>query len=82
MNSPFEIHRLNPPRNWDRSGLPVWTYLNEEMFELEAEELFRRHWQLACNVSDVPQPGCYISFDLVGEPVSYTHLTLPTICSV
>lgn len=67
MNSPFEIHSLNPPRNWDRSGLPVWTYLNEEMFELEAEELFRRHWQLACNVSDVPEPGCYISFDLVGE---------------
>ena len=24
----------------------------------------------------------YLTFDLVVRPVSYTHLTLPTICSV
>jgi phenylpropionate dioxygenase-like ring-hydroxylating dioxygenase large terminal subunit len=44
-----------------------WTYINEELFELEAEELFRKHWQIACHTSDIPKQGSYITFDLVGE---------------
>eukprot|EP00969_Alexandrium_andersonii_P101972 4501276-Alexandrium_andersonii.AAC.1 len=26
--------------------------------------------------------GCFAQRGLMGQPVSYTHLTLPTICSV
>lgn len=55
------------PENWDRSGLPPWTYHSEELTELEKEVLFRRHWQLACHVSDVPEKGSYITFDLAGD---------------
>ncbi|MGE3829819.1 MAG: aromatic ring-hydroxylating dioxygenase subunit alpha [Parvibaculaceae bacterium] len=50
-----------------RSGLPPWTYFNRELFDIEQEELFRRHWQLACHVSDVPQPGDWCTFDIAGE---------------
>ena len=28
------------------------------------------------------EPGAQFDFELTKEPVSYTHLTLPTICSV
>lgn len=56
-----------PPANWDRRGLPGWTYFNEELLELETETLFRRHWQLACHVNDVPEPGDYLTFDVAGE---------------
>jgi len=31
------------PNNWDRSGLPGWSYDNEELFALETDLLFRRH---------------------------------------
>ncbi len=55
------------PENWDRSGLPAWTYFNEELHEIEKEVLFRRHWQLACHLSDVPEPGSYQCLDMVGE---------------
>ncbi len=55
------------PEAWDRSGLPAWTYTNEELTEIEKDVLFRRHWQLACHLSDVPEPGDYITFDMVGE---------------
>ncbi|MFO1090245.1 MAG: aromatic ring-hydroxylating dioxygenase subunit alpha [Hyphomicrobiales bacterium] len=51
----------------ERGGLPAWTYFNEEFLSLEKEELFRRCWQLACHVSDVPEAGDYVSFDIVGE---------------
>lgn len=55
------------PENWDRSGLPAWTYFNEELHEIEKDLLFRRHWQLACHQSDVPEPGSYQCLDMVGE---------------
>ncbi len=56
-----------PPQGWDRSGLPGWTYFNEELLELEIEELFRKRWQLACHVNEVPNPGDYTTFDLAKE---------------
>ncbi len=55
------------PENWDRSGLPAWTYFNDELLSLETEVLFRRHWQLACHQADLPEPGDYVCFDLCGE---------------
>jgi len=39
MNLHIPSSKLKPPPNWDRSGLPSWTYFNDELFELEAEEL-------------------------------------------
>ncbi|ESR24548.1 aromatic ring-hydroxylating oxygenase subunit alpha [Lutibaculum baratangense] len=55
------------PNDWDRRGLPAWTYTSEEMFEVEKEELFRSRWQLACHVNDVAEPGRYLCFDIAGE---------------
>ncbi len=53
--------------DWDRRGLPAWTYHSEAMLKLEIEELFLNHWQLAGHVSDAPKPGSYFTFDLAGE---------------
>lgn len=55
------------PKEWDRRGLPGWTYFSDELLELEKEELFRKHWQLICHVSDVAEPGSYVAQDIVGE---------------
>ncbi|PWE34246.1 ring-hydroxylating oxygenase subunit alpha [Maritimibacter sp. 55A14] len=57
----------SPPVNWDRSGLPGWTYSSRELFDLELATLFRTHWQLAGHVSDLPEPGDYICFDIGHE---------------
>jgi len=64
---PSKINSLAPPPDWDRRGLPGWTYFNHELLELEKEELFRKRWQLACHVNDVPEPGDYITFDVAEE---------------
>lgn len=55
------------PEDWDRSGLPAWTFFSEELTEIEKEVLFRRHWQIACHVSDIPDPGCFVTLDIAGE---------------
>ncbi len=56
-----------PSRDWDRRGLPGWTYHSDAFRELEAARLLLNHWQIACQVSDVPQPGDYTTFDLVDD---------------
>lgn len=55
------------PDNWDRRGLPGWSYHSPAFLELEKEFLFRNHWQIACHISDVPEAGDYLAFDAVGE---------------
>ena len=57
------------PGGWDRSGLPPWAYSNSELLELEKELLFRCHWQLAGHVANLPEPGDFLTFDMVGERV-------------
>ncbi|MEO1198568.1 MAG: aromatic ring-hydroxylating dioxygenase subunit alpha [Pseudomonadota bacterium] len=55
------------PEVWDRRGLPAWTYNSEELLELESDLLFRRHWQIVCHESHLPDPGDFQTLDLVGE---------------
>ncbi|HEY7840570.1 MAG TPA: SRPBCC family protein [Gammaproteobacteria bacterium] len=47
--------------------LPAWVYRNEEFFRLEKEHLFMPAWQIVCHTSDLPQPGSYVSFELMKE---------------
>lgn len=56
-----------PPNDWDRRGLPGWSYHSPALLELEKEHVFRNHWQIACHVSDVPNAGDYLAMDAVGE---------------
>jgi carnitine monooxygenase subunit len=55
------------PPDWDRKGLPAWTYRSEALFALERERLFLTHWQLAGHEADIPAPGDWLAFDLMGE---------------
>ncbi|MGB3899146.1 MAG: aromatic ring-hydroxylating dioxygenase subunit alpha [Mesorhizobium sp.] len=55
------------PNDWDRRGLPGWSYHSQALLELEKEHVFRNHWQIACHVSDIPEAGDYLAMDVVGE---------------
>lgn len=55
------------PNDWDRRGLPGWSYHSDALLELEKEHVFANHWQIAGHVCDVPEPGDYLTMDMVGE---------------
>ena len=55
------------PNGWDRGGLPAWTYHSPALFALEREQLFLRHWQIVGHVSDLPAPGDWLGFEMLGE---------------
>ena len=61
------VEKSNFNNTEDRYGLPGWTYFSPSLFEVEAEKLFRQHWQLVCHESDVANKGQFITFDLVNE---------------
>jgi phenylpropionate dioxygenase-like ring-hydroxylating dioxygenase large terminal subunit len=65
--SELAARALPAPRDWDRRGLPGWTYHSEALFALEREHLFLTHWQIVGHVNDIPAPGDWLAFDLLGE---------------
>jgi phenylpropionate dioxygenase-like ring-hydroxylating dioxygenase large terminal subunit len=62
---PFATQQV--PNEWDRSGLPGWTYHSDALFALEREKLFLTHWQVAGHECDIPIPGDWLSFEMLGE---------------
>lgn len=64
MQSEVKIQDRN---DWDRRGLPGWTYHNPALLDLEMAEIFLTHWQIVGHVSNVPKAGDYIAFDLGPE---------------
>lgn len=61
------VRDITIPNDWDRSGLPGWCYHSAALLDLEKQHVFREHWQIACHVSDIAEPGNYITLDIVGE---------------
>ena len=53
--------------DWDRNGLPGWSYHSDALFDLESEELFKRHWQYVCHVNEISKVGSFKTIDRVGE---------------
>lgn len=50
-----------------RPLMAPWTYGNQEFFDLEVEQLFKRNWLLAGHVSELRSAGEFITFDGLGE---------------
>ncbi|MBL9063208.1 MAG: aromatic ring-hydroxylating dioxygenase subunit alpha [Tabrizicola sp.] len=61
------LKSLPVPNDWDRSGLPPWTYHSDALLTLERDHVFLNHWQVAGHISDLPAPGDWLTFDLLGE---------------
>ncbi len=67
-------HPIIPiPNDWDRRGLPAWTYHSPALFALEREKLFMTHWQVVGHACDVPNPGDWLTYDLLGERAVVMH---------
>ena len=49
--------------------LPAWTYRSAAFYEAEQRSIFRRAWLLVGHVSDLRNPGDYVSMTVAGEPL-------------
>lgn len=64
-----------PPRSFadlgpaEVRGLDPGSYVSPETYAREVERIFHREWLCVGRVQDVKNPGDYVSFDLLGEPL-------------
>ena len=50
-------------------SMPAGFYTSPEVFALEREHLFMRHWLFLCREEMLAEPGAYRAFDTAGGPV-------------
>lgn len=50
-------------------GLAAWTYGNEALNRLEYERVILPSWQFACHVSQVAEPGQYMTLELMRDSI-------------
>lgn len=62
---PYDVVAI--PNDWDRKGLPAWTYHSPALFALEREHVFLTHWQVVGHVCDIPEAGDWLAYDILGE---------------
>ncbi len=53
--------------------LPPAAYVRGDVHELEVERIFRRSWTPLARVDQLPEPGDYLTLDLMGQPVMVVH---------
>ncbi|MGE0828184.1 MAG: aromatic ring-hydroxylating dioxygenase subunit alpha [Hyphomonadaceae bacterium] len=50
-------------------SLPAWLYTDPAFFELEREKIFRTAWHIMGHISDAPDPGDYVTLDILGDRI-------------
>jgi phenylpropionate dioxygenase-like ring-hydroxylating dioxygenase large terminal subunit len=55
----------------DKGKLPLSPrfYACEEMLQMEIEKIFQKEWLCVGHISELKNPGDYLTFDLVGHPI-------------
>jgi choline monooxygenase len=51
------------------STLQPWCYVSPEWYAREVEAIFRREWLCVGRAEQVPNPGDYLTIELIGEPI-------------
>jgi len=62
-------NRTPPFEAAERSRVPASRYHDPDFFSLEREKLWPRVWQIACRAGDIPAPGDYTEYQIVGLSV-------------
>ena len=68
-NSSLVSQLPTTPRDPQPRGLPAWVYAHPELTRIEIERILRPSWQIACHLSQIPNPGCYVTFELGTDSV-------------
>ena len=60
-------------RRAEARHMPGWMYTSPEIFELETERLFLKDWLVVGRLEELADPGDYLTFSLVDEPIVVTR---------
>ena len=71
MSDRNDAVEVKPLPSYESVGdaLPLWTYGNEELLELEYQAFFLNSWQMVGHVCDLQKPGDFITLDMWRDSV-------------
>lgn len=49
--------------------VPKDGFISREFAQLEKERMWPKVWQIACREEELPSPGSFITYEIVGEPI-------------
>ena len=70
----YEAARKAPPREFPTlPDLPAGRYTDPRFYNLEKEHIWRKSWLFAAHIDEIPEPGCWVTWENTGEPVVIVH---------
>ena len=59
--------------------LSIDRYTSREWHEREKESVWKKAWQVACRLEDIPEAGSYIVYDICDDSVSVVRTGADTV---
>ncbi len=70
----YEAARTEPPREFPTlPDIPAGRYTDPRFYELEKQFVWRKAWLFAAHIDEIPEPGCFVTWENTGEPVVIVH---------
>ncbi|MFT6016623.1 MAG: phenylpropionate dioxygenase-like ring-hydroxylating dioxygenase large terminal subunit, partial [Candidatus Azotimanducaceae bacterium] len=70
----YEAARTQPPEGFPYlPDLPGGRYTDPRFMSLEKEHIWRKSWLLASHIDEVPEPGCFVLWEMAQQPVVIVH---------
>ena len=71
---PVPAHlREQEVRDLGTESVPAARYYDPGFFQKEVDHVWSRIWQMACREEDIPNPGDYVIYDIVGKSLIVTR---------
>lgn len=64
-----KLDKKHPEEFPELPEIPSGRYVCQDFFDLEKTFLWTRTWLLVAHLDELPQPGSYKAFDIIGKPV-------------
>ncbi|MCT7662060.1 aromatic ring-hydroxylating oxygenase subunit alpha [Mycobacterium deserti] len=59
--------------------IPKQRYFNRDFYELEAEMLWPRVWQMACRLEEIPKPGDFVEYEILDQSIIVVRVDDTTV---
>ena len=78
--APLELPGLPVPYAMTRTDrVPVQRYYDAEFYAMENELLWPRVWQMACYLAEIPNPGDYVTYEILGKSIIVVRVDQTTV---
>ncbi len=78
--APLELSAMPVPYAMTRTDrVPAERYYDPEFYAMENELLWPWVWQMACYLAEIPNPGDYVTYEILGKSIIIVRIDATTV---